>query len=222
MKSIHLILFSLLVFGTACSSNGSTNSNLNNAEVENYTADDLKGLSKAYFASGCFWCTEAVFESVEGVKEAISGYAGGHQNNPSYEAVCTGSTGHTETIEVYYDPEVVSYETLLKVFFGSQDPTTRNQQGPDKGTQYRSAVFYNNEQEKNAAEAYINKLESEKAFSAPIVTEVTAFEKFWPAEEYHQNYERRNPNQPYVRAVSIPRLNAFKDKYPALLKKSAH
>jgi len=179
---------------------------------------DLSELETAYFASGCFWCVEAVYESVKGVEEAVSGYEGGHTDDPTYRAIGTGQTGHAETVEVYYDPEVVSYESLLKVFFGSGDPTTLNKQGPDRGTQYRSAIFYKNEEEKQQAEKMIAKLTADKVFENPIVTEVTAHTKFYKAEEYHQDYERLNPSNPYVRSVSIPRLKRFQAKFPELLK----
>jgi peptide-methionine (S)-S-oxide reductase len=183
---------------------------------------DLTGASKAYFASGCFWCVEAVYESVEGVREAVSGYAGGKEKNPTYEQVSMGRTGHAEAVLVYYDPDIVSYETLVKVFFGSHDPTTPNRQGPDRGAQYRSMIYYQNDAEKQTAEDYVQKLEKEKAYSSPIVTEIVPFEKFWEAEEYHQDYEKRNPTNPYVRSVSIPRLKKFQAKYPELLKKKEH
>ncbi|MBT8219368.1 MAG: peptide-methionine (S)-S-oxide reductase MsrA [Bacteroidia bacterium] len=183
---------------------------------------DLSGYTKAYFASGCFWCVEAIYESVEGVAEAISGYQGGHVDNPTYELLGTGTTGHAEAVEVYYDPEVVSYKTLVKVFFGSHDPTTLNRQGPDRGTQYRSAIFYQNEKEKAIVDAYIVLLIEDEIFDGEITTEVAPYNTFWPAEKYHQNYEVRNPNNPYVRSVSIPRLNKFKSAFPELLKKEKH
>ncbi|MGD1844725.1 MAG: peptide-methionine (S)-S-oxide reductase MsrA [Salibacteraceae bacterium] len=177
-----------------------------------------EGLSKAYFASGCFWCVEAIFESVKGVEEAVSGYSGGQINNPSYKQVSSGQTRHAEAVEVFYDPEVVSYATLVKVFFGSHDPTTLNRQGPDRGPQYRSAVFYQNEEEKTIVENYIKELEANNTFANSIVTEVLPFKKFWDAEDYHQNYERLNPNISYIQAVSIPRLKRFQKKFPELLK----
>jgi peptide-methionine (S)-S-oxide reductase len=179
---------------------------------------DLSGLSKAYFASGCFWCVEEVFESVRGVEEAISGYAGGSEKNPTYEQVGSGSTGHAEAVMVYYDPKVVSYATLLKVFFASQDPTTKNRQGPDRGAQYRSIAFYQTPEEKAAIEKEITELDASGKYGSPIVTEVTAFEKFWPAEDYHQNYVRQHPNEGYVRGVSIPRFERFKAQMPDVLK----
>jgi len=181
-------------------------------------ATDLSGLSKAYFASGCFWCVEAVYESVKGVTEVVSGYAGGDSPNPSYQSIGTGKTGHAEAVEVYYNPDEVSFETLLTVFFGSGDPTTLNRQGPDRGTQYRSILFYQNDTEKAAIKKMIADLETYKVFDKPIVTEVLAFEKFYMAEQYHQDYERLNPQNPYVQSVSVPRLKKFQQKFPKLLK----
>lgn len=181
---------------------------------------NLDGLSTAYFASGCFWCVEAVFESVEGVHEAVSGYSGGEEKNPTYYSVSSGRSGHAEAVQVFYDPKVVSYQTLVDVFYNSHDPTTLNRQGPDAGTQYRSAIFYETEEEKAIAEETIKRLLANGTFSK-ITTEVSKLDKFYEAEEYHQDYERRNPNQSYVRAVSIPRLNDFKMKMPEVLKESA-
>ena len=178
-------------------------------------------LRVAYFASGCFWCVEAIFESVIGVEEAISGYAGGHTLNPTYQTIGTGKTGHAETVAVYYDPEKVSFNTLLTVFFGSHDPTTVNGQHPDYGTQYRSIAFYTNDVEKQLIINTITNLNKER-YLGNIVTEVTQLKKFYKAEDYHQDYEKRNPNQQYVRAVSIPRLNKFKKKFPTLLKRTKH
>tara|TARA_R110002073_G_scaffold14554_1_gene59233 strand:- start:2777 stop:3427 length:651 start_codon:yes stop_codon:yes gene_type:complete len=172
----------------------------------------------AYFASGCFWCVEAVFESVEGVSEAISGYAGGHTTNPTYQTIGTGRTGHAETVAVYYNPMKVSFKTLVDVFFGSHNPTTKNGQHPDYGTQYRSIAFYSNADEKQIINAAIKKLNKE-VYGGEIVTEVTKHTEFYEAEEYHQNYEKRNPNNSYVRNVSVPRLKRFQKKFPKLLKK---
>ena len=175
------------------------------------------GKAKAYFASGCFWCVEAVYESVKGVDEVISGYAGGHTKNPTYESSNTGTTGHAEAVEVIYDPNVVSFETLVDVYFGSQNPTQVNGQGPDRGSQYRSIIFYQNEAQK---EIIIKKKEAlAKQLNATIAAEVYPFQKFWMAEAYHQNYEKLHPDNSYIRNVSIPRLNRFKEKFPHLLKK---
>lgn len=173
----------------------------------------------AYFGSGCFWCVEAIFETVKGVKEAESGYCGGTTKNPTYEQICTGKTGHAETVKVTYDPNVISYSDLLRVFFNSHDPTTLNQQGPDRGTQYRSVIFYSNETEKQLAKDYIKNLLDKKAFKE-ITTTLERFDTFYPAEAYHQDFEKRNPDYPYVKQVSLPRLKAFKNKTKDLLKKN--
>ncbi len=177
---------------------------------------DLSKFEKAYFASGCFWCVEAVYESVRGVAESISGYAGGHTDNPTYEASNTGRTGHAEAVEIYYDPDVVSFETLVKVYFASQDPTQVNGQGPDRGSQYRSIIFYQNDAEKKIIEDYVAIIS--KDYDKPLAAEIMPFEKFWIGEDYHQNFERLHPNQSYIRNVSIPRLKRFQAKHPELLK----
>lgn len=171
----------------------------------------------AYFASGCFWCVEAVFESVIGVGDVVSGYSGGKASDAKYELVSAGRTNHAEAVAVYYDSTKTDYPTMLKVFFGSHDPTTLNQQGPDKGKQYRSSIFYRNAKEKQMAEKYVAELLKKGTFSK-ITTEIVPFEAFYAAEDYHQNYERNNPNNGYVKAVSVPRLNKFKAKFPELLK----
>ncbi|MFX0558193.1 peptide-methionine (S)-S-oxide reductase MsrA [Maribacter sp. CXY002] len=184
---------------------------------------DLSEYETAYFASGCFWCVEAIFESVKGVKEVISGYAGGKEDNPTYEMVGSGQSTHAEAVEVYYDPKEISFTALVQVFFGSHDPTTLNRQGPDRGTQYRSIAFYKNEKEKKIIEGYIQALRDQDVYSgAPITTEVTPFSKFYKAEEYHQDYERKHPNNSYIRNVSIPRLNRFKENFGDYLKENSH
>lgn len=217
-KSFLIIAFSIVFSFSACSQNDKDSSG-NKAEK---MKKNLSSYQKAYFASGCFWCVEAVFESVRGVEEAVSGYSGGKEHNPTYREVSSGKTGHAEAVEVYYDPEVVSYHTLVKVYYGSHNPTTINGQDPDYGTQYRSIIFYQNEDEKAIANRYKDSLDASGTFKKPIATEILAFEKFWPAEEYHQDYEKRNPDQPYVRRVSIPRLNRFRETFPELLKKESH
>lgn len=174
-------------------------------------------LQTAYFASGCFWCVEAVFESVRGVEEAVSGYAGGTTKNPTYRSVSAGETDHAEAVMVYYDSTLVSFETLVDVFFASHDPTTLNQQGPDRGAQYRSIAFYQNAREKAIIQQKIDQLLKSNTFPK-ITTQVQKFTKFYKAEDYHQNYERLHPNEYYVRNVSIPRLNKFKAKMPEVLK----
>ena len=187
------------------------------------TAEQLQDYETAYFASGCFWCVEAIFESVKGVKEVYSGYAGGTEKNPTYEEVSYGRTTHAEAVKVFYDPEVISFTQLVQVFFGSHDPTTLNRQGPDRGPQYRSIAFYKNDKEKKIIQDYMTKLETENVYgNRPIVTEVKAFDTFYMAEEYHQDYEKRNPNNSYIRNVSIPRLNRFKENFQSYLKEDAH
>ena len=175
------------------------------------------GLKKAYFASGCFWCVEAVYESVKGVEESVSGYAGGHTENPTYESSNTGRTGHAEAVEIYYDTSVVDFPTLVDVYFGSQNVTQKNGQGPDQGSQYRSIIFYQNEVEKQIIDQKVAALNAEIA-PKKVAAEIKPFEKFWIAENYHQNYEKLHPNQGYIRAVSIPRLKKFQKKFPHLLK----
>jgi len=175
-------------------------------------------LEVAYFASGCFWCVEAIFESVMGVEDAVSGYSGGFTKNPTYQVIGRGNTGHAEAVAVYYNPKIVSFKTLVTVFFGSHNPTTKNGQYPDFGSQYRSIAFYKTDAEKKIIEAMIKGL-NQSLYQGEIATEVTLFTKFHIAEEYHQNFEKLNPNNPYVKNVSLPRLNRFKKKFPALLKK---
>ena len=176
----------------------------------------------AYFASGCFWCVEAIYESVEGVHEVYSGYSGGETINPNYRQIGTGKTGHAEAVEVIYDPTKVSFGILVQVFFGSHDPTTPFRQGPDRGSQYRSIAFYSNDTEREIIQQYIELLVEKEIFENEIVTEVKPLEKFYYAEEYHQDYERLNPNNPYVKNVSIPRLRKFQKAYPELLKTNTH
>ena len=175
-------------------------------------------LNKAYFASGCFWCVEAIYESIKGVKEVYSGYAGGKTKHPTYRQIGTGLTNHSEAVEIIYDSSIINFKTLVEVFFGSHDPTTLNRQGPDYGSQYRSIAFYSSEKEKNIIKNYIAKLNKNNIYTNKIVTEVKPLKVFYYAEKYHQDYERKNPNNPYVKAVSIPRLKRFKKKYPHLLK----
>jgi peptide-methionine (S)-S-oxide reductase len=180
-----------------------------------------ENLTKAYFASGCFWCVEAVYESVKGVDESISGYSGGHTKNPTYESSNTGRTGHAEAVEIHYDPSIVSFATLVDVYFGSQNITQVNGQGPDRGSQYRSIIFYQNADEKKIIDEKIALLNKELA-PEKVAAEVMPFEKFWRGEDYHQDYEKLHPNQGYIRAVSIPRLKRFQEKFPHLIKDKSH
>jgi peptide-methionine (S)-S-oxide reductase len=179
---------------------------------------DLSKYSKAAFAAGCFWHEEALFESVKGVQEAVSGYAGGTTQNPTYESVETGNTGHAESVMVYYDPAVISYATLLKVYFAGQNPVQVNGQGPDLGTQYRSIAFYNNEAEKKQIEDYIKQMSASGKYKAPIAAQVMPMTKFWVAEDYHQDYIAHNPDGGYVQNVSIPEIRDFQKQYPELVK----
>lgn len=190
------------------------------AESASAEAPKKGELSRAYFASGCFWCVEAIYESMKGVDESISGYAGGHTDNPTYESSNTGTTGHAEAVEIHYDPEVVSFSTLVDVYFGSQSVTQVNGQGPDRGSQYRSIIFYQTPEEKKIIDAKIEALEKELD-GDKVAAEVMPFEKFWIGEDYHQDYEKNNPGNPYVRNVSVPRLMRFKAKFPELLKEGA-
>jgi peptide-methionine (S)-S-oxide reductase len=160
----------------------------------------------ATFGGGCFWCLEAIFEMLQGVDKVVSGYTGGHMDNPDYRSVCTGQTGHAEVVQITFDPAVASYRELLDVFFGTHDPTTLNRQGADVGTQYRSAIFYHSPQQKEEAERRIAELNAERIFDRPIVTEVVPLEKFYPAEDYHQGYYRANPEQGYCQAVIAPKV----------------
>ncbi|WP_423818231.1 peptide-methionine (S)-S-oxide reductase MsrA [Salinimicrobium sp. TIG7-5_MAKvit] len=213
------LLLTLIFSLTACgNSSGETVTLPEIANAEPVEAPTQNGLKKAYFASGCFWCVEAVFESVVGVKEAISGYSGGHTENPTYEESNTGRTGHAEAVEVIYDPEVIDFETLADVYFGSMDPTQKNGQGPDIGSQYRSIIFYQNAQQKKIIEQKLKELAEQ--YKKAIAVEVLPFQKFWKAEDYHQNYKKYNPNDPYIRNVSVPRMNRFKNKFPQLLKEN--
>ncbi len=169
-----------------------------------------EGTETAVFAAGCFWCVEAIFQELKGVYQIESGYSGGTLVNPTYKEICTGNTGHAEVVKISFDPEEISYEFLLSVFFKTHDPTTLNRQGGDIGTQYRSAVFYTSESQKNSANEIIEALNKEKAYPDPIITEVTAMDVFYPAEEYHQDYYSNNPNYGYCRMVIQPKLDKFR------------
>lgn len=214
MKQIITFLTLLLFF--SCQNSAQTKKDqlaITNAKP---TEVPLKnGKARAYFASGCFWCVEAIYESVKGVEESISGYSGGHTQNPTYEASNTGRTGHAEAVEVVYDPNIVTFETLVDVYFASQNVTQVNGQGNDRGSQYRSIIFYQNENQK---EIILKKKEVlAKKLDVKIAAEVYPFQKFWVAEDYHQDYEKRHPDNSYIRNISIPRLNKFKSKMPEIL-----
>ncbi len=178
-----------------------------------------KDMEKTTLGGGCFWCTEAVYLELKGVVDAKPGYSGGHVKNPGYREVCTGRTGHAEVVEITFDPAVVSFSEILEVFFATHDPTTLNRQGNDVGTQYRSAIFYHNEEQKKVAEKVIAELTREKVYDDPIVTEVTAFDKFYPAEDYHINYYNRNKGQGYCQFIIAPKLEKFRKVFKDQLKK---
>lgn len=177
-----------------------------------------KVLDTATFATGCFWCTEAKFQQLKGVEKVISGFSGGHVANPSYELVCTGTTGHAEACNIIYDPSKITYDELLAAFFVAHDPTQLNRQGNDVGTQYRSAIFYHNARQKQKAQYYITKLNAEKAYKDPIVTQVVPYKAFYKAEDYHQNYFNQNGSQPYCKYVIQPELEKFKKVFKDKLK----
>jgi peptide-methionine (S)-S-oxide reductase len=189
----------------------------NTMDTKNQNA--LPAVETATFANGCFWCTEAIFEELDGVISAVSGYIGGETKNPTYKEVCSGTTGHAEALEIVYDPAKISFDELLAVFWETHDPTTPNRQGADVGTQYRSGVFYHNEEQKEKAEKYKAELDKSGAFDKPIVTEITAASKFYPAEDYHQQYfELNEGSNPYCRAVIRPKLDKFRKVFKDKLK----
>ena len=212
MKIIQslLFVFAMTAF-TSCAQKVKVNTPTTNHK-------DLSKFSQATFAAGCFWHEEALFESVKGVQEAISGYAGGKTANPTYEEIETGTTGHAETVNVYYDSSIITYPMLLKVFFAGQDPTQVNGQGPDMGTQYRSIVFYRNNTEKMLIEKYVAQLTASHKYSRPIAAQIVPFVKFWQAEDYHQDYIVHNPDGGYVQNVSIPEIRKFQKQYPDMVK----
>jgi peptide-methionine (S)-S-oxide reductase len=208
MKTGFAIL--LAVFFTGCSSYSQNNTLKIPAGIKQKPSTPE---AIAYFSEGCFWHTEIVFQSLEGVRDAISGYAGGSDTKPDYEKVSSGETGHAESVQVYYDPAKISFETLVKAFFASHDPTELNYQGNDVGTQYRSIAFYSNEKEKQVIDAELKKVADSKKYSGKIVTEVKSFTRFYPAEEYHQEFILLHPNQPYVASVSIPDYLRFRKEF---------
>ena len=210
MKIVTVLLFSFTITLFACGQKNKTHAN--NQKV------DLSKYSQATFAAGCFWHEEAMFESIKGVKEAVSGYAGGKTANPTYEELETGNTGHAETVNVYYDSSVIAFPTLLKIYFAGQNPTQVNGQGPDTGTQYRSIVFYRNNAEKKMIEDYIKGMTASGKYKSPIAAQVLPFTKFWEAEGYHQNYIENNPDGGYVQGFSIPEIRKVQKEFPQLIK----
>jgi len=208
MKSIFSTFIAIIAF-VSCAQTQNGNIKIPVAEKKPATANE----AVATFAEGCFWHAEIVFQSLVGVRDAVSGYAGGRTTNPTYESVASGQTGHAETVQVYYDPSKISYETLVAAFFASQDPTTVDRQGNDVGTEYRSIAFYRNEKEKQVILAEINRLNASKKYNSKIVTQVVPFTTFYPAENYHQEYISNNPGNGYVQHVSIPDFIKFKTSF---------
>jgi peptide-methionine (S)-S-oxide reductase len=209
MKKKFILFFTMSLFITSCTSNGQT---------KKISLKPKNGTAIAVFAEGCFWCSEHVFESVDGVSDVISGYSGGNTLDPDYKKVGTNTTGHAESVIVYYNPKIVSFKDLVTVFFDSHDPTTKDRQGPDVGSSYRSIVFYKTESEKEIIKETIRELSKNNTFKNPIVTEIKLLESFYAAEDYHQDYVKNNPNDSYVVNVSMPRYELFKKKYKGKLK----
>jgi peptide-methionine (S)-S-oxide reductase len=224
------ILFSLLLLGTfaisACSQQKSMSAKSDKkvsedvVPVSDYVKanPELKDYAVATFAGGCFWCTEASFERIQGVVDVISGYSGGDNDYPTYQQVGSGATRHAEAIDIFYDPSVIDYQKLLEVFFVAHDPTTLNRQGPDVGPQYRSAIFYHNDEEKKMAEEYIAQLDESGKFANPIVTELAPYQEFWVAEGYHQNYYEIHPDNRYIQSVSRPKVEKVMKTFKDILK----
>ncbi len=180
---------------------------------------ETTNLETATLGAGCFWCVEAVFDDLKGVTDVVSGYSGGHTENPTYREVCSETTGHAEVTQIEFDPEEISFADILRVFFAVHDPTTLNRQGNDVGSSYRSAIFYHSDEQKQTAEEIIEEVTEAEIYDKPIVTEVTKFDKFYPAEDYHQEYFANNPSQPYCAAVVAPKVAKFRKQFVSRLKK---
>jgi len=218
---IPFILLAALALGAFVLSRGSNNMKPTTAiNTDNSVSSERQELATATFGTGCFWCTEALFQQLKGVQSVTSGYSGGKVKNPTYEQVCSGETGHAEVVQVVYDPKVISFVELLEVFWKIHDPTTLNRQGNDEGTQYRSAIFYHDAEQKKLAEEYKQKLDKSGAFNRPIVTEIAPYGEFYSAEKYHQNYFNDNSNQGYCQFVIQPKLDKFKQVFKDKLKKN--
>lgn len=219
MLSKYFLLGSLM-FVTFASCAQKSKKTMNN-QNDNIPIRPGEQVDTATFAEGCFWCTETFFQQLKGVKKVVSGYSGGHVANPTYEEVCSGTTGHAEATEIIYDPAEISFDQLLEAFWESHDPTTLNRQGNDVGTQYRSVVFYHNDIQKQKAEQYKQKLNASGAFKSPIVTAIEPIRNFYPAENYHQDFYENNPNQPYCQMVIRPKLEKFRKVFKDELKRTA-
>mgnify|MGYP001825284969 CR=1 FL=1 len=214
MKSFISLIIAITFTMVACAQNTDADYQ---SMASDKNIDNMENLETATLGAGCFWCVEAVFQQLKGVEKVESGYSGGHVKDPTYKAVCSGSTGHAEVCQVYFDPDVISFEEILEVFWTTHDPTTLNRQGNDVGTQYRSAIFYHNEKQKETAERSIKEV-AEEIWDDPIVTEVSPITNYYPAEGYHQNYWFQNGNQPYCRIVINPKVEKFRKKFADKLK----
>jgi peptide-methionine (S)-S-oxide reductase len=221
MKAIIIIFAVIIVLGVMFYPWGKHESTSSQAAQEQKGSMKSEKLDTATFGAGCFWCVEAVFQNLKGVQSIISGYSGGSVPNPTYKQVCDGTTGHAEACQIMYDPKEISYTELLEVFWKTHDPTTLNQQGNDVGTQYRSAIFYHNEEQRKLAEHYKKELDASGAFDAPIVTEIVPYKNFYKAEAYHQNYYNDNTMQPYCMFVIRPKVEKFKKVFKDKLKVDA-
>jgi peptide-methionine (S)-S-oxide reductase len=219
MSNIRYIILALSIYLLIAGGCGNKETNAQ-SEIKKDKGEimDTTGMQVATFGSGCFWCTEAIFERLNGVVKVESGYAGGTVENPTYEEVCTGKTGHAEVTQITYDPKIITYDELLEVFWKTHDPTTLNRQGNDVGTQYRSVIFYHNEEQKELAENYKKELDKSGAWDNPIVTEISPVTNFYPAEGYHQDYYENNPNQGYCAFVIAPKVEKFEKVFKDKLK----
>lgn len=219
MKQYNIAYFCLIMaFSQASCADSKQNRPTNNMNTENSLSEKL---DTATFGAGCFWCVEAIFQRLEGVEKLSSGYSGGDIKNPSYKEVCTGRTNHAEAVQILFDPSKISYDELLEVFWKTHDPTTLNKQGADEGTQYRSVIFYHNDNQREIAENYKKKLNASGAWDKPVITEISAFKNFYIAEENHQNYFNENGNQPYCSYVIQPKIEKFEKVFKGKLKKQA-
>ncbi len=219
MKIIPIFFYFILLSFFACGQQKTTTQVKSSTKIPKTTMTTDTKFETATLGAGCFWCVEAVFQRLEGVEKVVSGYSGGFVENPTYRAVCDGTTGHAEVCQVTFDPKKLSFQDLLEVFFATHDPTTPNQQGNDKGTQYRSSIFYRSPEQKATAEKVIKVLNEQKAFPNPIVTEVTDFNNFYGAEDYHQNYYNQNSSEGYCRIIIAPKVEKLKKIFKEKLKK---
>lgn len=221
MKTYLTLLFGSWMMFSAC---GQTENKTEKEDTSHVNKNNIPAMSNkndldtATFGAGCYWCVEAIFQQLKGVDTCVSGFSGGQVKNPSYEAVCNGTTGHAEVIQIFFDPKIITFKELLEVFWQTHDPTTLNRQGYDVGTQYRSAIFYHSEEQKNTAEEYKKKLDESGAFDSKIVTEITAFDEFYAAKADHQNYYNNNKSQGYCRMVIVPKLEKFEKVFKEKMK----